>query len=140
MTAIFTAIAVGYFLMSFSPVLWPALLAYRRRSWLPRPFLFVFTVAAIVYGALSFVGFALLLPIEVYGIFVAPPLEASGVPVGAPVLKVSGFLVDYWWLIVPPTYLIFTWLVTTYVGRRWQHICAAPPNNSFKQNPLRESA
>jgi hypothetical protein len=140
MSAILVAVAIGYFLLSFTPVLWPAYLAYRRRSWLPRPILFVLTVAALVYGVLSFIGFALLLPIQVYGIFVAPSLEMSGLPSGAGLLAVSGFLASYWWLIVPPVYVVITWLVASQVGQRWQHICAAPPNNSFKPNPLHGSA
>ena len=140
MSLMLSIIAAGYFLLSFWPILWPAWLAYRRRSWLPRPILFILTVAALVYGCLSFLAFALLLPIEVYGIYVAPSLETAGVPAGRPLLNVTHFFATYWWLMIPPAYVAVTWVVTLQVGRRWQHICSAPPNNSFKPNSLRESA
>ena len=133
-------LAFAYFLISFVPVWWPALVAFRRNARLPRPLLFVTTVAALVYGVFSFLAFAVLLPIEAYGIFIAPQLEAAGLANGAALLRISGFFTDYWWLLVPPVQLVLTWQVTRRLGGRWGHICASPPNNSFKPNPLRGSA
>ncbi|NYZ63431.1 hypothetical protein [Luteimonas deserti] len=40
MTVILIAVAIGYFLLSFAPVIWPAFVAYRHRSWFPRPVVF----------------------------------------------------------------------------------------------------
>ena len=140
MTALLAAIAIVYFLVSFAPVLWPAFVAWRNRPHLSRPLVFVAVVAALVYGAFSFLGFAVLLPVEAYSIFVAPSLEAAGVAHGSGLLRVSRFFAEYWWIFVPPVQLALTWFVTIQVGRRWQHICAAPPNHSFKPNLLRRSA
>ena len=140
MTAILLAIAAVYILLAFAPVLWPGYLAYRKRSWLPRPVLYVLTVAALVYGAFSFIAFAIILPAEAYAIYVAPSLAEANVPYGASILSVTRFLANYWWLMVPPLQLALTWVLANHVGRRWQHICAAPPNNSFKPTPLRGAA
>lgn len=140
LAAFMVLLAVAYGLLSFSPLWWPAIVAWRSRPLLPRRGLFVGVVAALVYGVFSFLAFAILLPVEVYGIFVAPQLELSGVAVGAPLLRVTGFVTDYWWLLIPPTQLVLTWYVTRKLKARWAHICSAPPNNSFKPNPLRGSA
>ena len=138
--AMIIALASVYFIVSFAPVWLPAIKAFRPKSRLPRPFLFVGTVAALVYGVFSFLAFAVLLPVEAYGIFIAPQLEAAGMAAGAGLLRVSRFFVNYWWVFVPPVQLALTWYITSQVGRRWAYICAAPPNNSFKPNPLRGSA
>jgi hypothetical protein len=135
MTVILIAVAIGYFLLSFAPVIWPAFVAYKHRSWFPRPAVFVLVVAALSYGVFSFLAFAVLLPVELYGIFVAPSLESSGVASGASVLSFSGSFADYWWVIIPPAQLAITWLVTAHVGRRWAHICAAPPKATLKKSP-----
>jgi len=140
LSAMLIGLALVYFIMSFAPVWLPAIIAFRRRSRFPRPFLFVGTVAALVYGVFSFLAFAVLLPTEVYGIFIAPQLEAAGIAAGARLIRISRFFVNYWWLFVPTVQLALTWYVTSQVGRRWAYICAAPPNNSFKPTPLRGAA
>ncbi|WP_145985441.1 hypothetical protein [Marilutibacter maris] len=89
-------------------------------------------MAALVYGVFSFLGFAVLLPIEAYSIFIAPSLEAANVTHGAGLLRISGFLANYWWVLVPPAQLLLTWYMTAQVGRCWAHICTAPSNSSFK--------
>ena len=136
MTAIIVVFAIVYFIVSFAPVLWPAFVAWRNRSHLSRAFLFIAVVAALVYGVFSFLAFAVLLPVEAYGSFIAPSLESEGVAYGSGLLRVSGFLASYWWIFVPPIQIALTWFVTAQLGRRGQHICAAPSNNSFKPTPL----
>lgn len=140
LSAMIIAIALVYFVISFAPIWMPAVAVLRSQPRLPRPFLFIGTVAALVYGVLSFLAFAVLLPVEAYGIFVAPQLEAAGMPVGAGLLRISGFFVNYWWVFIPPVQLALAWYVTSRVGRRWPHICAAPPNDSFKPTPPRGAA
>ncbi|MFT3667523.1 MAG: hypothetical protein QM795_02770 [Pseudoxanthomonas sp.] len=131
--------AVAYFLVSFAPVWWPALWAFRRRRSWPRPFLFVGIVAALVYGVFSFLGFAILLPMEAYGIFIAPQLEAADIVHGAWLVGISRFFANYWWLLIPPAQFAMTWIITRQVGRRWEHICAAPPDEPTGPNPLRDA-
>ncbi len=128
LSALLAAAALAYALLSFAPVLWPAIVARRVRPTLPRRWLFVGVVAALVYGVFSFLAFAVLLPIEVYGIYIAPQLEEAGFANSSSLLQFSGFLADYWWVLVPPTQLLLTWYVTKSVKARWAHICAAPPN------------
>src|SRR5690606_14583206 len=140
LVAMMIAIASAYFIISFAPIWLPAIKAFRRKSRLPRPFLFVGTVAALAYGVFSFFAFAVLLPVEAYGIFIAPQLDAAGIATGAGLLRVSRFFVNSVWAFVPPIQLALTWYITAQVGRRWAQICAAPPNNSFKPTPLRGAA
>jgi len=140
MSALLVLIAVAYSLLSLAPVIWPAFLAGRAGPVMPRRVLFVAVVAALVYGALSFLAFAVILPVEVYGIFVAPQLHEAGISYGAPVLSVTGFIRTYWWLLTPASQLALTWCITRRLMGRWAHICAAPPNNSSKPTPLRGAA
>ena len=139
-SALLILVALAYVLLSFAPLWWPAIVAWRTRPALPRRLLFIGVCAALVYGVFSFLAFALIIPVEAYGIFVAPQLEESGIAVGAPVLLVSGFVAEYWWLLIPPTQLGLTWYVTRQLKARWAHILAAPPNNSSKPMPLRGTA
>lgn len=135
LSAMIIVLGLAYFIISFAPVWVPAIKAFRRKSRLPRPFLFISTVAALVYGVFSFLAFAVLLPVEAYGIFIAPQLEIAGIAAGTGLLRTSRFFVNYWWLLVPPVQLALTWYITLQVSRRWVYICAAPPNNSFKPTP-----
>lgn len=128
LAALLAGVALAYALLSFAPVWWPAIVARRARPTLPRRWLFVGVVAALVYGVFSFLAFAFLLPIEVYGIYIAPQLEEAGIANGSSLLQISGFFAEYWWVLVPPTQLVLTWYVTKSVKARWAHICAAPPN------------
>ena len=124
-SAMIAALAAVYFLVSFAPVLWPALKAFRRSPRFSRPFLFVATVAALVYGVFSFITFAILLPVQMYSIFIAPSLESAGLAYGSGVLRISWFFTEFWWILIPPIQLVLTWFVTVQVGRRWEHICKA---------------
>lgn len=135
LSALIVAMAVVYCLISFAPVWWPALFAFKRRAAFPRPYLFVGTVAAMVYGVFSFLAFAILVPVEAYSIFIAPQLEAAGVAYGAWVVSGARFFVNYWWLLVPPVQFALTWIITLKVGRRWEHICAAPSIDPSAPNP-----
>ena len=125
MTAVFTLLAVGYFLLSFAPVIWPAYRVFRHRPRLDRPVLFIGVVAALVYGVFSFIAFAALLPVEIYGVYIAPSLADAGFFHGSTVLRVSNFFVRYWWLAIPPLQLILTWYVTSRIERRWIRITEA---------------
>ena len=102
LAAMLTLAAVAYALVSLEPVWWPAVVVWKARPRVPRRWLFVAAVAALVYGVSSFLAFAVILPIQVYGIFVAPQLQEAGFAYGAPVLRVSSFLADYWWALIPP--------------------------------------
>lgn len=135
LSALIVAMAVVYCLISFAPVWWPAVFAFRRRAAFPRPYLFVGTVAALVYGVFSFLAFAILVPVEAYSIFIAPQLESAGLAHGAWLLSVARFFANYGWLLVPPVQLALTWIITLKVGRRWEHICAAPSIDPSAPNP-----
>ncbi len=125
LSILIVAVGVAYFLLSFAPVIWPAWLAFRHRPNMRRPWFFVGLVAVVVYGLFSFLAFALLIPVELYGVFVAPSLEAANMSYGAPVLATSRFVVQYWWLAVPPTQLFLTWWVSRRLQQRWERICDA---------------
>ena len=125
-SATLIAIALVYFTIAFAPIWLPACRAFRRSSRLPRPFLFVGTVASLVYGIFTFLFVAFLIPLQVYGIHIAPSLEAAGIDSGRGVLHVLRFLVDYWWVYVTLTQLTLTWYITSRLGKRWAYICAGP--------------
>ena len=127
--ALMSIVALAYVLLTFAPLWWPAIVAWRARPALPRPWLFIGVVAALVYGVFSFLAFAIILPVEAYGIFVVPQLEDAGIaPPGVPVIRVFGIVVDSWWLLIPLTQLFLTWYITRQLQAKWHHICSAPPN------------
>jgi hypothetical protein len=120
-----TLISVGYFLLSFAPVIWPAVRAFRRANRLSRPWLFVGLVACFTYGVFSFFIFALMLPAQAYTIFIAPQLEEAGWPSGHYFVRVTTFIADYWWIALPPAQLLATFFVTRRLSVRWERICSA---------------
>jgi hypothetical protein len=117
--------AIAWFLITLAPVAWPAFRAFRKKTALPRPWLFAATVSALTYGSL-FLGLTILLiPAEAYAVFVAPQLEAMGQPYGKPIVIATQFIADYWWLMLPPAQLAITLLLTRKLARRWPGICSA---------------
>jgi len=125
MTAMLALVALTYFLLALAPVIWPAYRVYRSNPKLPRPWLFVLSVAAFTYGLFSFLAFAILLPVEVYSIYVAPTLAEANLANGAAVLAVSRFIADQWWLLIPPVQLALTWYVTRKLEPKWGSVCVA---------------
>lgn len=124
MAAMLIALGVVYFLMSWAPIWWPALAAYRRERSMPRRLLFVVVIACLSYGVFAFLFFALAVPAEMYAIFVAPQLEQLGHPAGRTLLTMLRFLEQYWWLGLPPVLFGTTFFITRKLSSRWVHICA----------------
>ncbi|HEY5851577.1 MAG TPA: hypothetical protein VIT62_12535 [Lysobacter sp.] len=117
--------AIAWFLITLAPVIWPAFRAFRQKAALPRPWLFTATVSALTYGTL-FLGLSvLLIPAEVYAVFIAPQLEAMGQPYGRALVNTTRFVADYWWLMLPPAQLVITVVLTKMLARNWPGICSA---------------
>ncbi|KRA45189.1 hypothetical protein [Pseudoxanthomonas sp. Root630] len=125
MVALLAALAVAYFVVALMPAWWPALRAFRGKTRLPRPFLFVGVVAALVYGVYFLWGCIVLLPLEAYRIFIAPQLAAAGLPHGAWLVRGLDLVGGYGWLVAAAIQLVFTVWLTRRLARRWPSICAA---------------
>src|SRR6185312_1841672 len=125
MAAMLIALAIVYFLISWAPIWWPALAAYRSGHSMPRRFLFVVVIACMSYGAFAFLYFALTFPAQAYALFIAPQLEQLGHPTGRSLLVVLRFLEQYWWLGLPPVLFGTTFFFTRKLSKRWLQICAA---------------
>jgi hypothetical protein len=117
--------AAAWLLLTLAPAIWPAFRAFRKKTALPRPWLFVSTVAALTYGALFLAIFVLLIPAEAYAVFIAPQLEAMGQPYGKSLVRVTRFIAAYWWLMLPPAQLAVTVLLTRRLANNWAGICSA---------------
>ena len=118
-------LAAAWFMLTLAPVIWPAFRAFRKKTALPRPWLFVSTVAALTYGALFLALFVLLIPAEAYAVFIAPQLEEMGQPNGKSLVLATQFVAEYWWLILPPAQLTVTVLLTRRLASKWAGICSA---------------
>ena len=129
-TAVELLIAFAYALWSLAPILWPAIVAWRVRPTLPRRRMFVAIVAMLVYGATTLLFVAVILPFQVFAIYLAPQLEAAGLAPDANLLGFGRYVLSYWWVIVPPVQLGLTWYVSRKLSAKWRHICAALMDSS----------
>jgi len=125
LSALLALVAFAYFLFAFAPVLWPAFRAFGRKGRLPRPWLFTLVVGALVYGMFWFLLCALMIPAEMYSVFIAPQLQEAGLPHGEALVRVADLAGKYWWLGLPPLQLLSTVLVTRKLAAKWDRLCAA---------------
>ncbi|HEY0505757.1 MAG TPA: hypothetical protein VGD42_19910 [Lysobacter sp.] len=123
--ALLVAAAAVYLVLAFMPLLWPAWRAFRAPQRLPRPWLFVGVVGAIVYGAVTFFVAAIGVPMDAYLVFIAPQLQEAKLPYGAAFVGVSDVVVNYWWVAAPVFQLLATWYLTRRLAARWERICQA---------------
>jgi hypothetical protein len=123
MIALMALVAVGWFLMTLAPAIWPA---YRARSaGLDRPWLFTAVVAGLIYGLLNAVLLVVAVPAITYSIFIAPQLDAMGQPYGRLFVAGARFVEQYAWVVVPIIQLVATVVLTRKLGRKWPAICSA---------------
>lgn len=125
LVALLSAVAIAYFVVALMPAWWPALRAFRAKTRLPRPFLFVAVVAALVYGMYFLWGCIVLLPLEAYRIFIAPQLQVAGLPHGAWLVRGLDLVGGYGWLAAAAIQLVFTVWLTRRLAPRWPDICDA---------------
>ena len=118
-------VGIGWFLMSWSPLFWPAFRAVRGNPRLPRPWLFSFVVAALVYGIFAFAMTAMLIPADAYTVFVAPQLQEMGMPTGRFFVGIVRFISMWWWIPLPPASFGLTFLLTRVLAKKWPGICSA---------------
>ena len=123
--ALLALIAVVYLLLALAPLLWPALRAFRRGRRLERPWLFIWTVAALVYGSVYLVAATIAIPVQAYVIFIAPQLQELGQPHGEWLVAVSRFIGRWWWPALPVALAIATVVLTRRLATRWPALCAA---------------
>ena len=124
LSAMLAAIAVFYFTIALLPVWWPALRAFRSRPRLPRPYLFVGVVAALVYGVSTFITVAIILPMAAVRIFIVPALEQAGVGYGTSLGHASNLFYEYGWIMLVPVEMLLTWYVTRRLAWRWAQVCS----------------
>ncbi|WP_242165639.1 hypothetical protein [Lysobacter sp. M15] len=125
LVVLLTLAAAAWFALTLAPVIWPAVRAFRKKTALPRPWLFVSTVAALTYGALFLALFVLLIPAEAYAVYIAPSLESMGQPYGKSLVRATRFVANYWWVLLPPAQLAVTVLLTRRLASKWAGICSA---------------
>lgn len=118
-------VGIGWFLMSWSPLIWPAFRAFRGAPRLPRPWLFSFVVAALVYGTFAFAITAVLIPADAYTIFIAPQLQEMGMPAGRLLVGTVRFISMWWWISLPPAFFGLTFVLTRELAKKWPGICSA---------------
>ncbi|CAN7563440.1 hypothetical protein LJR143_003931 [Pseudoxanthomonas sp. LjRoot143] len=126
LTVALVTMAIAYFVVSLVPVWWPAWRAFGRRPRLPRPFLFVAVVAALVYGVFFLLGCVFLLPLEMYSTFITPEMAAASKSSGSGWSPALRAIRDYGWLVVVIAQFVLTGYVTRTLARRWAHICSPP--------------
>jgi hypothetical protein len=123
--AMIGGMGVAYFLLAYLPVIYSALIAFRRRPALSHRILFVLTVAAFVYGLVAFASIGISLPSAAFLSYVAPQMEASGYLKGSAFFHGLRFLAAYWWLILPPIFGVLSVVFTRFLATRWDAVVVA---------------
>ena len=139
--ALLVAGAAGYLLISWAPVIWPIMATHKQRATFPRRWLFVFAILALAYGVIVAFFTLITIPLTAYSVLIAPHLSFNGFHLTDSLVGANDFVVDYWWLMLPPALLFNTFILVRKLLPAWPAICSAlTANNSFKPKPLRGSA
>jgi hypothetical protein len=101
------AIAILWWLASLFPVVYPTLVALRRKPVMPRRLLFISVVVGLSYGCLVFFQFVIVIPLDAFGTYIAPQLKEVGeLPaIGQWSLEILDKLDVWWWKLVVPLIL-----------------------------------
>ncbi len=110
---------------SLAPVLWPAVVALRRRPTLPRRGLFVFVVGALCHGTLGLLATLIVLPVSALLVHVVPQLEAASAHSGGPIASIARLVAEYWWAAYSPALLVLAVAMTRWLAARWARIVSA---------------
>ncbi len=124
--AIFALFAFAVLLITLTPVIWPAIRAFSRKSRLPRPWLFTFVVATLTYGSfilVNLVSFILTLPAVAYEVYIVPTLHDMGQPYSKWIVGLAWLNENMWVVLVLAT-LIVTVILTRKLAAKWSAICS----------------
>lgn len=114
-----------YILGTWMPVWYPALVAFRRRATLQRPFAFAFCAFGVIAGAF-FVGWvAIVVPIQAVLVYVVPTLKAAGYIERPLLIGVFDFVYTWWFLASPVVGAGVSILVVRLLVNRWGRILEA---------------
>ncbi len=123
--ALLAVVTIVYLFLALVPLLWPAARAFRRGSRLEHPWLFIWTVGALVYGSVYLVVAVIAIPVQTYIVCLAPQREESGHPYGSWLVTASRFVGEWWWPVLPIAFAFATVRLTRRLAARWPGICAA---------------
>jgi hypothetical protein len=107
------------------PILCAALFALRARPPIPRRFIFVVVTACLSYGLLFLFIVTVSIPLQLYTLFVAPPLQQAGRAYGPWLVSLGDFLASWGWLILPLVLAIASIAISRYLVQRWPKIIIA---------------
>jgi len=110
---------------SLAPILWPAVVALRRRPALPRRGLFVFVVGTLCHGTLGLLATLIVLPVSALLVHVVPQLEAASAHSGEPIASIVRLVAEYWWVAYSPALLVLAVAMTRWLAARWARIVSA---------------
>ena len=125
-SAIITAVVAAYFLFSLFPVYWPAGHVIRRKATFPRRLLFIFVISTIVYGVFSFLTYALRIPLLLYSSYIEPTLANAGLLGGLSVgWHIDRHIELYGVFLAVPLQVLITVLLTRWLSLRWSAVTQA---------------
>ncbi len=118
-------ISTLFYFVALAPIWIPGTLFYRYRKTVSRPFLFIFIVACLSYGFLTFIFFIVAIPAEVYSIFIAPQQEVTGEPHGFSFMFIIGFFEKYALLFAVIMQISISILISNKLIKIWVRVCAS---------------
>ena len=122
----FIAVAVLWWLLSLTPVIYSSYIAIFKKPALPRRFLFVGVVVAMSYGFLLFFFLTVTLPLSAFDAYIAPQLTADGqlTVITQGLLTASRTMSDWGYIAVPFVLAISSFKLIRYLTPRWQLVVA----------------
>lgn len=123
--AVMVALTVLYGLLSYSPVIFSVLTAFRRGRTLERRVTFILVVTSLAYGLFAFALTAIGIPTTAFMVYVVPTLEVQGYLHDSWLMAAIRFLVQWWWMVLPPLLVATSFYVNRYLASRWNRIVGA---------------
>ena len=137
-TVVITALGTIVLLVAIALPVWIAwIVAWRSKMDRSVRRSFLLACLLLSYGALTLTG-AILLPLEMATVYIAPPLHEDGYKKSATAIWVASQWVPAACFVIG---FIASFVFPISLRNKWQAIASAlSANNSFKPNPLRGSA
>lgn len=109
----------------WSPIWYPALVAYRSRATLHHPAMFAVFASAVILGAYLLVLIGAVAPVLAFVTFVVPFFKEAGYFKDSLFLSVVDFIYSWYWVATPFVSALVSYVVVKLMRDRWSRVVEA---------------